>query len=153
MNTFGEAHLLSPTSLLPFRGVDTRSIVEGAGACFNSRDFDGLDQFVGADMVNHAAGPQGLEGWKQTWQAILSCFPDAQAETRVVLVDGEQAAVPMTLTGTHEGSGMPLLAGIEPTQRRIEWEFIHLFRVQGGKIVEHRAVRDDLGLLRQLGAQ
>jgi predicted ester cyclase len=56
----------------------------------------------------------------------------------------------MTIAGTHEASVMPLLDGLEPTGRRIEWEFVHLFRVQDGLIVEHSAVRDDLGLLRQL---
>ena len=56
----------------------------------------------------------------------------------------------MTITGTHEASAMPLLDGLEPTGRRIEWEFVHLFRVRDGLIVEHWAVRDDLGLLRQL---
>ena len=130
--------------------MDTRAAVEGAGECFNSRDFDRLDQFVHPEMVNHAAGPQGLQGWKQVWQAILTCFPDARAETHAVLVDGEQAAVHMSIEGTHEGSDMPLLAGLEPSGRRIRWEFIHLFRVRDGKIVEHRAVRDDLGLLEQV---
>lgn len=31
-------------------------------------------------------------------------------------------------------------------------ELVHIFRVREGKIVEHWAVRDDLGLMKQLGA-
>jgi predicted ester cyclase len=30
-------------------------------------------------------------------------------------------------------------------------ELVHIFRVRDGKIVEHWAVRDDLGLMKQLG--
>jgi lactoylglutathione lyase len=130
--------------------MDTRAVVEGAGECFNARDFDALDRFVDPDMVNHAAGPQGLEGWKQVWRMILACFPDARAETHAVLVDGDEAAVHMSIVGTHEGSDMPLLAGVTPSGRRVRWEFIHLFRLYDGKIAEHRAVRDDLGLLEQV---
>jgi predicted ester cyclase len=122
----------------------TRAIVEAAGECFNARDYEGLDAVVAADMVNKAAGPQGREGWKQVWGAIVTCFPDAIAETKAIIVEGDRAAVHMTITGTHEASVMPLVDGLEPTGRRIEWEFVHLFRVQDGLIVEHSAVRDDL---------
>jgi lactoylglutathione lyase len=45
---------------------------------------------------------------------------------------------------------MPLLDGIEPSHKRVRWEFIHLMKVADGVIVEHRACRDDLGLLRQI---
>lgn len=130
--------------------AETRAVVETAGACFNSRDYDGLDAVVAVDMANKAAGPQGREGWKQVWEAIVTCFPDATAETKTIIVEGDRAAVHMTITGTHEASVMPLLDGLDPTGRRIEWEFVHLFRVQDSLIVEHAAVRDDLGLQRQL---
>ena len=121
----------------------TRSVVEAAGACFNSRDFDGLDELVAEDLVNHAGGPQGREGWKQIWRVIIASFPDAAAETRAVIVEGDRAAVHMILKGTHVASAMPLLDGVAPTNKHIEWVFIHLFRVERGRIVEHSAVRDD----------
>jgi predicted ester cyclase len=130
----------------------TRDVVEAAGACFNSRDFDGLDVLVADYLVNHAGGPQGREGWKQIWRAIIASFPDAVAETRMVIVEDDRAAVHMILKGTHQASAMPLLEGLAPTNKYIEWEFIHLFRLEHGRIVEHSAVRDDHGLRRQLGA-
>lgn len=121
-------------------------------ACFNSRRLDDLDEIVASSMVNRAAGPQGLEGWKQVWRAIYTCFPDAVAETHSILIDGDAAAVHVTIAGTHEASAMPLLDGIDPSHRKVRWEFIHLFKVADGLIIEHRAVRDDLGLLRQIQA-
>jgi hypothetical protein len=95
--------------------AETRAVVEAAGACFNSRDYDGLDAVVAVDMANKAAGPQGREGWKQVWEAIVTCFPDATAETKAVIVERDRAAVHMTITGTHEASVMPLLDGLDPT--------------------------------------
>ena len=55
--------------------VGTRAIVEAAGECFNTRDYEGLDAVVAVDMVNNAAGPQGREGWKQVWGRLSPAFP------------------------------------------------------------------------------
>lgn len=129
---------------------DARAIVEAAGECFNAEEYDRLDQLVSPDMANHAAGPHGREGWKQIWRAIHACFAGARAETHPILADGDRVAVHLTIHGTHRDSARPLLAGIAPTGKCVRWEFIHLFRVADGQIVEHFAVRDDLGLLRQL---
>jgi len=41
--------------------------------------------------------------------------------------------------------------GNEPTGRRINHKQVHIFSVVDGHITHHRAVRDDLGLLLQLG--
>ena len=64
-----------------------------------------------------------------------------------MIAEGETVVLRCTLTGTYEGEFM----GIPPTGRRIEVNEIHIYRLEGGKAVEHRAGRDDLGALRQLG--
>jgi len=46
---------------------------------------------------------------------------------------------------------MPLLVGAEVTYAPVGWTYIHIWRVVDG-IVEHWACRDDVGLLRQVGA-
>jgi predicted ester cyclase len=51
------------------------------------------------------------------------------------------------MTGTHEGE----LEGIAPTGGRVAAQQSHWFRVVDGKLAEHWAVRDDLGMLQQLG--
>ncbi|TMC10493.1 MAG: ester cyclase [Chloroflexi bacterium] len=38
-----------------------------------------------------------------------------------------------------------------PTGRAVKQHQMHLFRIVAGEITEHRAVRDDLGLMAQLG--
>jgi predicted ester cyclase len=52
-----------------------------------------------------------------------------------------------TMTGQHIGP----FNGIAPTGRPITHKQIHIFAVADGQITSHRAVRDDLGLLLQLG--
>jgi predicted ester cyclase len=51
------------------------------------------------------------------------------------------------MTGEHTGT----FNGIEPTGKRISHKQVHIFTVAGGRITQHRAVRDELGLLLQLG--
>jgi predicted ester cyclase len=54
----------------------------------------------------------------------------------------------LNVTGTHTGNFFILL----PTGNKISYEAVHLYRVgEDGKIVEHKAMRDDLTFLAQLG--
>jgi lactoylglutathione lyase len=46
---------------------------------------------------------------------------------------------------------MPLLAALPPTGSAVAWDFIHIWRVADGSLVEHWACRDDVGLLAQVG--
>ena len=51
------------------------------------------------------------------------------------------------MTGRHTGP----FNGIAPTGRPIAHKQVHIFTIADGQISRHRAVRDDLGLLLQLG--
>ena len=50
--------------------------------------------------------------------------------------------------GTHEGE----LFGIPGSGKPIAWRQCHLITVAHGRATAHRAIRDDLGLMRQMGA-
>lgn len=53
------------------------------------------------------------------------------------------------ISGTHHGE----LLGVAPSGRFVRWRQCHLLRVdEDGRAVQHDAIRDDLGLMRQLGA-
>jgi predicted ester cyclase len=69
---------------------------------------------------------------------------------RVVAQD-DLVVVHLTMHGRHVASTMPLLAELPPTGNAVAWDFIHIWRVAGGSIVEHWACRDDVGLLAQVG--
>jgi hypothetical protein len=53
----------------------------------------------------------------------------------------------MTVTGTHRGEMM----GPAPTGRRVRTSGIDVFRLADGKLAEHWATVDALGMLRQIG--
>ena len=65
-----------------------------------------------------------------------------------VVAEGDKVVLQTTMSGTHEGP----FWGIPPTGRRFAQRHVHVLRIVAGKVVEHAAVRDDLGFLQQLGA-
>jgi predicted ester cyclase len=109
-----------------------------------------LDDLVAADMVNHAAGPQGREGLKRILRTIDDDLGPVTVEQHHLIGEGDLVAQHLTLHGTHRGSTMPLLAGATVSGRPTAWTFIHIWRVADGMIVEHWACRDDMGLREQL---
>jgi lactoylglutathione lyase len=109
-----------------------------------------LDDLVAADLVNHAAGPQGREGLKRILRTIDADLGPVTAEQHHLVGEGDIVAQHLTLHGTHRASTMPLLNDITVSGRPAAWTFIHIWRVVDGTIVEHWACRDDLGLLEQL---
>lgn len=117
-------------------------------------DDPAVDEFIAEDMINHAAGPQrqGREGWKEILANIDRDLGRCELETHHIIAEGDLVAHHITLTGTHQGSTMPLFAGVPVTHKPVTWTYIHIWRIADGKIAEHWACRDDVGLLRQVGA-
>ncbi len=109
-----------------------------------------LEELVTEDMVNHAAGPQGRDGLRSILGVIDNDLGPVAVEQHHLIGDGDLVAQHLTLRGTHRASTMPLLAGVVVAARPAAWTFIHIWRVADGRIVEHWACRDDMGLLEQL---
>lgn len=108
-------------------------------------------ELVADDFRQHAAGPQGREGLRETATALENDLADLSANIHQVIAQGELVVLRMDLVGKHVASTMPLLRDVPVTDRELTWSFIHIFRVADGLIVEHWACRDDLGVLFQLG--
>ena len=116
--------------------------------CWNRHDLDAADELVSPDYLNHAASAENRRaGARYSLKWIFSVFPDHRFDVEDAAAEGDTVAVRGTMTGTHEGE----LSGIAPTGGRVAAQQSHWFRVADGKIAEHWAVRDDLGMMRQLG--
>ena len=115
-------------------------------------DLDVLDDLVATEMVNHAAGLQGREGLRTILTIVEHDLGPITGTTHHLFSDGDLVTQHTTLHGTHRASTMPLLAGVPVSGTAVDWEYIHIWRVVDGLIVEHWATRDDMGLLVQVGA-
>lgn len=118
----------------------------------NERKFEQFDELFTAETVDHVSGNSGIAWWKEVFSWIGESFPDWQWSGAVVIAEDDLVMFKAELSGTHRGSRLPFLSGIEPTGKPIIWRHFHLFRLENGLIAEHWASRDDLGVLRQLGA-
>ena len=110
------------------------------------------EQLVHPDFVNNEADPErrnGPSGAAATSDWLRSCFGNLRYDIHRVFVDGDMAAAYVTMHGTHEG-GLP--PGVPATHKPFAVKHVHLFRfADDGRVVEHSAVRDDLGMVMQLG--
>jgi steroid delta-isomerase-like uncharacterized protein len=120
---------------------------------FNARDLDVIDAITAPEFVNRNAlpgTPRGPEGHRLVVKRLWEAFPDAHFEIRHLARDGDTVLCVGTMSGTHEGT----LLGVPATGRKVEWRQCHLYRFDdSGRAVEHDAIRDDVGLLRQFDVE
>jgi len=123
----------------------------------NRQDAVAAAAFYTIDAVNHRQSV-GRTGMLKVFEALFSTFPDFHYRILEETAEGDRVVCKVTMTGTHRGRPTVLpevfngmLAGVAPTGIRVEVLQFHSFRIRDGKITEHAAVRDDLGMLLQLG--
>jgi predicted ester cyclase len=118
---------------------------------FPSGDVDRLADVIAENGIDHSARPdepQGLVGVQQTMLWLGSVFSDQRWEIHQVIGEGDTVVVYCTLRGRHTGD----LLGIPPTNREVAMDYVQILRFRDGKAVERWGVRDDMALMRQLGA-
>jgi steroid delta-isomerase-like uncharacterized protein len=113
-------------------------------------DLDQLDHLLADDYEYHAPGMdiRGREGIRQVFAMLRAGFPDWSETIEDLLVDRDRAVFRVTGRGTHLGEFM----GMPPTGREVLVAGIDIVRLDGDVVVEHWAVFDQLGMLRQIGA-
>ena len=122
--------------------------------CQNQHDLAAADAMFHPQFVNHYfPGGRPLppttrpaEGFQQFYGMLLLAFPDATMQINEQLAERDLVATRKTLRGTHRGE----LWGLPPTGNRVEWEFIAIFRVRDGQLVEHWTHMDLEALRRQM---
>jgi predicted ester cyclase len=116
----------------------------------NNGNFGLLDELLAPEFVDHSPQP-GMaptrEGITESMKALKAAFPDLRYSVDDAIVSGEQVVHRLSATGTMTGEFM----GIPATGKRASWTEIHIGRGVNGRLTEHWAVVDQLGMLVQLG--
>jgi hypothetical protein len=88
---------------------------------------------------------------------MRAAFSDLRFVEHVSVADEHHVLSEITLSGRHTGPFTVFEDGrlaqvLPPTGRAFAVRQFHLHRLRGDEIVGHSAVRDDLGMLTQIGA-
>jgi steroid delta-isomerase-like uncharacterized protein len=120
---------------------------------WDGTNYDVCDEVFADDYVRHDARgtdpAPGPEGQKQIAAAFRTAFPDLRFVVGILVAENDFVVGRWTATGTHLGTW----AGVEPSGRSAAFSGINIFRFEGGKVAELWNLRDDLGLLEQVGAR
>jgi predicted ester cyclase len=130
-------------------------IIRKQNALLNAGDIAGSTSYLSEDTRNFGV-PVGRKGLVRVLTDILGTFPDWNSEIISLMAMDDQVVVRAINTGTHKGIGkVPvnggLLVGVPPTNKQFKVQSMHWYTLKGGLIVEHRATRDDIGMMQQLG--
>ena len=118
---------------------------------FNERDWEAERAVRTDDYVAHmsgAPGPLDNEGWAGFMAMFTSAFTDARITIDNAIEDGDFVASRWTITGTHDGP----FQGIPATGKSVAIPGVDMSRVVDGKIAEHWAQFDLIGVMQQIGA-
>ena len=136
-------------------GEDNKRVVANfVEVCQNQHNLEAADLIFDPDFVNHyKPGGRPLEpslrparGFQVFYGMLLCAFPDASVEINEQLAERDLVATRKTLHGTHLGE----IWDLPPTGNQVELEFIDVFRVKDGKLVEHWSSMDLAALRTQM---
>src|SRR4051794_27677984 len=119
---------------------------------FSTDDHALADTIFAPGVVFHGAVPdgdlRGIDALKGFLGAYRAAFPDAVSTVEDQVAEGDRVVTRWRARGTHAGT----LGELPPTGRAFEVGGITIERFEDGRIAEIWVARDELGLLRQLGA-
>ena len=118
---------------------------------WNEGELDLISTYFAPDFLNFG-NPTPLERVRQIVLIWRTAFPDLQFTIEEQIAEADQVLSRCTCSGTHLGPFVhPVVGTLSPTGKRFAVQQMHLTRLRDSRIVEHWAVRDDLGMVEQLG--
>jgi predicted ester cyclase len=131
-----------------------RVVANFVEVCQNQHDLAAADNIFHPEFVNHYR-PEGRPipttsrpagSFQAFYGMLLHAFPDATMEVNEQLAERDLVATRKTLRGTHLGE----IWDLPVTGNRIAFEFIDIFRIKDGQLVEHWTSIDLAALRSQL---
>lgn len=120
-------------------------------AAFLKGDTDWMRKHIAPTFVRHDPGlpfeVRGPQGVKQLHDVLMPAFPDMKLPLEDFVAEGEKVLVRLRVQATHSGQ----FGDLAPTGRRIDIGVLDLFQMRDGVLIQHWALLDNLGMMKQLG--
>jgi predicted ester cyclase len=130
-----------------------RQVLQRFDALLGADDLSDLDELCTPDMVNHALAadrPAGVAGTREFLETQARHQMTGQHwEELTVVADGDYVVQFGRRGGDWAGGDF---MGIPSRPGSYVRDFAAMYRFEDGKIAQRWVVRDDLGMLKQLGA-
>ena len=135
-------------------GVEAnKQTLEEFDRLLGAEDLSALDRLCVPEMVNHALAPDrpaGLAGTREFLETMGRNQMTHEGWSQLVVVaEGDYVVQYGSRHGRWNGGRF---MGVEADAGNYDRGFAAMYRFVGGRIAERWAVRDDLTMLRQLGA-
>ena len=145
----------SSQTTTPDASAQNTAIVRAHHDLMNKADWKAALNDFSEDTKNFG-DPVGRDHVAMILQDVWTTFPDFRLEIVDLVAKDDWVIVRCRESGTHLGVGrLPvnggLLVDVPPTRKHFEVEATHWWKLRDGKIVDHYGVRDDLGMMEQLG--
>jgi steroid delta-isomerase-like uncharacterized protein len=131
--------------------VDNKALNLRWITAFNERDWQTEATVRSADFRAYMSGskePLNADAWAGFMMAFATAFPDSRISVDECIAEGDRVVSRWTLTGTHRGE----FQGVPATGRAVRFTGIEFNRVVDGRLAEHWAQFDLVGLMGQIGA-
>jgi predicted ester cyclase len=122
----------------------------------NTGDTSRVSEFISPIYFNHESQMdpirskmRGPQEFIETVVNLRKAISDIHYELLENVASNEKVVSIVSVRGKHTGS---FFGFIPPSGNKISYKAVHIFTIgDDGKITEHKAIRDDLALMYQLG--
>jgi len=108
-----------------------------------------LNDFLSEDFIEHDPAP-GIPPTRDGWKQLFKMFAEATPGYHVIndlIAEDDKVVAHITAYGKHVGT----IFGIPATNKEFSMKGIVIWRLKNGKIIEHWAQNDMVGMMIQLG--
>lgn len=133
---------------------EAKSVVERGIKAFNAHDAEAIARDLAPNAEGTAPGGVTLKGpqaIKEYNQGYLTAFPDARAEPKKIVAQGNNVVVQGVFTGTHNGPLKMPMGVIPATGQKVKGDYVQVFEVDRGLIKKGDLIFDQIQLMTQLG--
>ena len=132
---------------------EARKAAERFYELFEAGDMDGASAlFANSCVTITPSGPLKKDEHTAIGEAFKKGLPDARMEIVRAVESGNEIFVSGRFKGTHSGDLVSSQGTVPASGNALDMPFVDYWKVADGKVVEHEATWDQLGMMAQLGA-
>jgi predicted ester cyclase len=112
----------------------------------DKQDSTSLEKIIDEDFALYFGSyeePMTFKQLKPLIKEVYFAFPDYKHDIEIIFASGQYVTVKVKQVGTHSDTYM----GIKPTQKRISYKALFIFKLAEGLITEAHGMEDDLAAL------